>query len=115
MKELFVDMAEQYDITIDALEVSPDHVHILWSFPPCYSIAQVVTRFQSLSARALFEEFPRIKRALRATIGAPLADGAQARVAQYVSAARTGLGNAACTAAWAAGQTTAMLLARGGV
>ena len=64
VKELFIDIAEQYDITLDELEVSPDHVHILCSFPPRYSIAQVVTRFKSLSARAIFEEFPRIKRRL---------------------------------------------------
>ena len=64
MQELFADIAEQYDITIEEMEVSPDHVHIFCSFPPRYSIAQVVTRFKSLSARALFREFPRIKRRL---------------------------------------------------
>ncbi len=58
------DIAEQYDITIEEMEVSPDHVHIFCSFPPRYSIAQVVTRFKSLSARAIFREFPRIKRRL---------------------------------------------------
>ena len=57
-KELFADIAEQYDITIEEMEVSPDHVHIFCSFPPRYSIAQVVTRFKSLSARAIFREFP---------------------------------------------------------
>ena len=45
------------------MEVSPDHVHIFCSFPPRYSIAQVVTRFKSLSARHL-REFPRVKRRL---------------------------------------------------
>src|SRR6266536_1125194 len=40
VQELFVDIAEQY------------------------SIAQVVTRFKSLSARAIFREFPRVKRRL---------------------------------------------------
>ena len=47
------DIAEQYDITIEEMEVSPDHVHIFCSFPPRYSIAQAVTRFKSLSARHL--------------------------------------------------------------
>ena len=46
------------------MEVSPDHVHIFCSFPPRYSIAQVVTRFKSLRARAILREFPRIKRRL---------------------------------------------------
>ena len=64
MKELFADIAIQYDIVIDEMEVSPDHVHIFCSFPPRYSIAQIVTRFKSLSARTIFREFPRIKRRL---------------------------------------------------
>ena len=57
-------MAEQYDITIEEMEVSPDHVHILCSFPLRYSMAQVVTRVKSLRARAIFRAFPRIKRRL---------------------------------------------------
>ena len=64
VQELFADIAEQYDITIEEMEVSPDHIHIFCSFPPRYSIAQGVTRFKSLSARAIFRECPRIKRRL---------------------------------------------------
>src|SRR5467141_4254838 len=57
VQELFADIAEQYDITIEEMEVSPDHIHIFCSFPPRYSMAQVVTRFKSLRARAIFREF----------------------------------------------------------
>ena len=64
VQERFADIAEPDDITIEEMEVSPDHVHIFCSFPPRYSIAQVVTRFKSLSARAIFREFPRVKRRL---------------------------------------------------
>jgi REP element-mobilizing transposase RayT len=64
VRELFADIAEQYDITIEEMEVCLDHVHIFGSFPPRYSIAQVVTRFKSLRARAIFRECPRIKRRL---------------------------------------------------
>jgi len=49
---------------MEAMEVSPDHGHIFCSFPPRYSIAHVVTRFKRLRARAIFREFPRIKRRL---------------------------------------------------
>jgi putative transposase len=62
--EMFREIAESYDITIDEMEVSSDHVHIFCSFPPRLSIAQVVTRFKSLSARAVFREFPQVKRQL---------------------------------------------------
>ena len=64
VRKLFVDIAEHYDSTIEEMEVSPDHVHLFCSFPPRYSIAQVGTRFKSLSARAIFREFPRVKRRL---------------------------------------------------
>ena len=64
VRDLFTDIAEQYDITLEEMEVSPDHVPIFCSFPPRYSISQVITRFKSLSARAIFREFPRSKRRL---------------------------------------------------
>jgi len=46
------------------MDVSPDHTHGFCSFPPRYSIAQVVTQFESWSARAIFREFPDVKRCL---------------------------------------------------
>ena len=61
---MFQEIADSYDITIEEMEVSPDHVHIFCSFPPRYSIAQVVSRFKSLSARAIFREYPQVKRKL---------------------------------------------------
>src|SRR2546423_4727484 len=42
VEQMFAEIADSYDITIDEMEVSPDHVHIFCSFPPRYSIAQVV-------------------------------------------------------------------------
>ncbi len=62
--EMFREIAESYDITIDEMEVSSDHVHLFCWFPPRLSIAQVVTRVKSLSARAVFREFPQVKRQL---------------------------------------------------
>ena len=62
--EMFTEIGEQYDITIDEMEVSDDHVHVFCSFPPRYSIAQVITRFKSLSGRGMFREFPQVKRRL---------------------------------------------------
>ena len=64
VRGMFTEIAEQYEITIEEMEVSIDHVHIFCSFPPRYSIAQVVTRFKSLSARAIFREYPQVKRQL---------------------------------------------------
>ena len=64
VQELCADIAAHYDITREEMEVRPDHVPIFCSFPPRYSIAQVVTRFKSLRARAIFREFPRVQRRL---------------------------------------------------
>ena len=64
MKELLEEIAQAYDITIEEMEVSQDHVHIFCSFAPRLSITQVVTRFKSLSARAIFREHPQVKKQL---------------------------------------------------
>ncbi len=64
MREMLREIAESYDIVIEEMEVSPDHVHLFCSFPPRLSISQVITRFKSLSARAIFREYPQVKRQL---------------------------------------------------
>ena len=64
VKALLEEIAQAYDISIEEMEVSPDHVHLFCSFPPRLSITQVVTRFKSLSARAIFREHPQVKRQL---------------------------------------------------
>ncbi|PQV62408.1 putative transposase [Abditibacterium utsteinense] len=48
MRELLFEIGESYQIEIEELEVSIDHVHIFCSFPPKLSITQVVTRLKSL-------------------------------------------------------------------
>lgn len=64
VEQLFREIGEAYEITIEEMEVSVDHVHIFCSFPPRYAISQVVGRLKSLSARAVFKEFPWVKRRL---------------------------------------------------
>ena len=61
---LLFEIGDAYQIEIEELEVSIDHVHIFCSFPPKLSITQEVTRFKSLSARAIFREQPQIRRQL---------------------------------------------------
>ncbi len=64
MKEVLEEIAQAYGITIEEMEVSQDHVHIFCSFPPRLSITQVVTRFKSWSARAIFREHPQLRKQL---------------------------------------------------
>ena len=63
-EQLFREISEEYEFEIQELEVGDEHVHILLSFHPKYSIGQVVRTLKSISARELFREFPRIKKRL---------------------------------------------------
>src|SRR4030042_1521760 len=64
VRELFQEIADNHDIDIDTMEIVPDHVHLFVSFPPRYSIANVVGKLKSISASVIFREFPEIKRQL---------------------------------------------------
>jgi len=63
-RELMLEISKSYGFEIDEIEVAKDHVHILLSFPPKFSIGRVVGMLKSISARALFKEYPSIKRKL---------------------------------------------------
>ena len=64
VKELFQEIADNHNIDIDTMEVAPDHVHLFVSFPPRYSIANVVGKLKSISASVIFREFPEVKHQL---------------------------------------------------
>ena len=71
VKELFFEIAERFDFEIDRCEVVEDHIHVLTSFPPGYSIAQVVGIIKGKSGSKIFEEYPKLKKKLwgRAFVG----------------------------------------------
>jgi putative transposase len=58
------EICEEYGIEIEEMEVEPEHVHLLVSFPPSRSIGEVVRIIKSLSGRGLFREFPGLKKRL---------------------------------------------------
>ncbi len=64
VKALFEEIAEHFDFEIDRCEVSEDHVHILLSFPPRYSVSRVVGILKSISGSRIFQEFPKVKEKL---------------------------------------------------
>ena len=64
VKEIFYEIAERYDFEIDRCEVAEDHMHILISFPPRYSIAQVVGIIKGRSGSKILEESPKLKEKL---------------------------------------------------
>ena len=55
-------IAELNEVTIERMEVMPDHVHMLISFKPKYAPTNIVKAFKGASARMFFEKHPEIKR-----------------------------------------------------
>ena len=64
LKEVFRQIAEEYEFRIDTLEVMEDHVHIFVEASPKYSPAQVIQIMKSISAREIFKKFPRLRKKL---------------------------------------------------
>jgi putative transposase len=58
MERLLREIAQDFGVEIDMLELALDQVHIFLDFPPRYSIAKVVGIVKSISASQVFEEFP---------------------------------------------------------
>jgi putative transposase len=56
-KQMIKEICEEYGFEVEEMEVEPEHVHMLVSFPPSRII-------KSLSGRGLFREFPGLKKRL---------------------------------------------------
>ena len=63
-KEVLQRIAEEYDMSVDTLEVVEDHVHIFLEAPPRLSPARIVQILKSVSAREMFRQYPRLRRQL---------------------------------------------------
>jgi len=57
-------IAERYDIEFEAIGTDGDHIHLLCSFKPSLSGADVVRIFKSITARELFKQFPELRKEL---------------------------------------------------
>ncbi len=62
LKDIFRQIAEEYEFRIVTMEVMADHVHVLVEAPPRYSPSEVVQVLKSISARELFKKFPKVKK-----------------------------------------------------
>lgn len=61
MKDILLREASIIDVAIEEMEVMPDHVHLLISFKPKYSITDVVKAFKGHSAKVFLKRHPEIK------------------------------------------------------
>ena len=64
VKEIFQEIAKQYEFEIEAMEIMPEHVHIFLGALPRYSPSEIVNVLKGISSRKVFEEFPWIKQYL---------------------------------------------------
>ena len=64
IKALAKEIGERYEIEFEEIGCDQDHIHILCSFHPKYSIGEVVRKFKSITARELFIKFPALKKEL---------------------------------------------------
>jgi len=62
LKEVFQEIAQEYEFWIDTMEVMEDHVHIFVEAPPRYSPSELVQIMKSISAREIFKKFRKVKK-----------------------------------------------------
>jgi putative transposase len=61
LKELFYEKAKELSITIDKMEVLPDHVHLFVKCSPVNSPHLIVKHLKGYSSRIMRLEFPKLK------------------------------------------------------
>ena len=64
IKEISEQISERYEIEFEKIGCDVNHIHILCSFHPKYSIGETVRKFKSITARELFKAFPRLRQEL---------------------------------------------------
>ena len=64
METIFQSIAHRYNLTIHALKVKPDHVHLFVSIPPTLSLSKLFQILKGLSSYMLFKELPGLRRNL---------------------------------------------------
>ena len=61
MKDILLRIAENSEVKAEAIEVMPDHVHMLINFKPKYAPTDVVKNLKGASARLFFKAHPEIR------------------------------------------------------
>lgn len=62
MKDILCETAERNGITVEAVEVMPDHIHMMISFKPKMAATSAVKVLKGRSARRFFELHPDVKK-----------------------------------------------------
>ena len=55
------DVADHYGYVVHSLHVDADHIHVFLSFKPTVCVSDVFHKLKGISARKLFQRFPRLR------------------------------------------------------
>jgi putative transposase len=61
LQEIIRDLCQEMGVEVIALEVMPDHVHLLIEVDPQFGVHRLVKRLKGASSRYLRQEFPPLK------------------------------------------------------
>lgn len=61
MKEVLNEKAQELGITIESMEVMPDHVHLFIKSTPTLAVQHIVNQLKGYTSVVLREEFPKLK------------------------------------------------------
>lgn len=64
LKKLLETFSEKNGSVIEAIEIMPDHVHLVISFPPKFAPSSIVKSFKGAAAREWFKLHPEDKKKL---------------------------------------------------
>ena len=61
LKEIVREIAARREMTLHALKVMPDHLHLFVEADPRWAPAEIVGKFKAVSSRLLRQEFPALR------------------------------------------------------
>ena len=61
LKEIFLNVAEEYEFSILDMEVMPDHVHMIIDCNPRFGVCKCIKLLKGNSSHIMREEFPELK------------------------------------------------------
>ena len=91
LKELLTHTAAEHGMSIRAMEVLPDHLHLFVEADPTLSVAEIVNRFKGRSSRMLRTEFAHLRSRLptlwsRSYFAATTGHVSEATIRRYIEA-----------------------------
>ena len=64
LKQIFQEICDKYKWIIKAIEIMPDHVHIVITTPPFDTPSKIAKLLKGISARKIFINHPELKQSL---------------------------------------------------